>query len=188
MRSATILFALLVLCAGVAGAQESRVRVNPYLGWYQFDESSFEKGFETSDVETDPVYGVRLAISGLGSWSLDLSYGRTEIAAEGTTVEGDLELASDATIQLLYGALNWHLPLTGPLDLFLSGNLAKGTFTAAYRVDSADPSAVQRFGSPVAPSDVMRWFSRSARAGVSVSHDQAASPITGVYDSFEIRP
>jgi hypothetical protein len=123
MKSAGITLALLVAGAGVAGAQESRFRVNPYLGWYQFDESSFEKGFETSDVETDPVYGVRLAIAGLGSWSLDLAYGRTEIAAEGTTLDGGLELASDATIQLLYGALNWHLPLTGPLDLFLSGGV-----------------------------------------------------------------
>jgi len=120
MKSAGIALALLVAGAGVAAAQESRFRVNPYLGWYQFDESSFEKGFGASDVETDPVYGLRLAIGGLGSWSLDLAYGRTEIAAEGN-VGGDVEVSSDATIQLYYGALNWHLPLTGPLDLFLSG-------------------------------------------------------------------
>ena len=115
--------ALLVLLADVgreATAQEARFRLNPYAGWYHFDESSFEEGFETSDVESDPVYGLRLAIGGIGGWSLDLAYGRTTIDAQGT-LGGDVELATDATIQLFYGALNWHLPLTGPLDLFLSG-------------------------------------------------------------------
>jgi hypothetical protein len=123
MRAALVALALVVVFAAAAAAQESRFRLNPYAGWYQFDESSFEKGFETSDIETDPVYGLRLAIAGLGSWSLDLAYGRTKIAAEGTTLDGDVELSSDATIQLLYAALNWHLPLTGPLDLFLSGGV-----------------------------------------------------------------
>jgi hypothetical protein len=121
MRSAGVALALVVVFAAAAGAQESRFRLNPYAGWYHFDESSFEKGFETSDVESDLVYGLRLAIGGIGSWSLDLGYGRTEIAAEGTALDGGVELSSDATIQLLYAALNWHLPLTGPLDLFLSG-------------------------------------------------------------------
>jgi hypothetical protein len=123
MRSAGVAMALVVVFVAAAGAQESRLRLNPYAGWYHFDESSFEKGFETSDVESDPVYGLRLAIGGFGNWSLDLAYGRTKIAAEGTALDGDVELSSDATIQLLYAALNWHLPLTGPLDLFLSGGV-----------------------------------------------------------------
>lgn len=116
-------FAALVLLAGTsteAAAQDSRFRLNPYAGWYHFDESSFEEGLETSDVESDPVYGLRLAIGGIGGWSLDLAYGRTKIDAQGT-VGGDVMLETDATIQLFYGALDWHLPLTGPLDLFLSG-------------------------------------------------------------------
>ena len=119
MRATAIALALLTWAAA-AIAQESRFRVNPYAGWYHFDESSFEKGFETSEVESDLVYGARLAIGGLGSWSLDLAYGRTKIEASGD-VGGDVQISSDATIQLYYGALNWHLPLTGPLDLFLSG-------------------------------------------------------------------
>ncbi|HET6361811.1 MAG TPA: hypothetical protein VFH11_07110, partial [Gemmatimonadota bacterium] len=86
---------------------------------YHFDESSFEEAFETSEVESDPVYGLRLAIGGIGGWSLDVAYGRTKIEAE--VLVGDVGHGSDATIQLYYGALNWHLPLTGPIDLFLSG-------------------------------------------------------------------
>ena len=119
MRAAALALSFLTWAAA-AGAQESRFRVNPYAGWYHFDESSFEEAFETSEVESDPVYGVRLAVGGLGSWSLDLAYGRTKIDTEGAVV-GDIDLSGDATIQLFYGALNWHLPLTGPLDLFLSG-------------------------------------------------------------------
>ncbi len=117
--------AALALLAGTgteAAAQDARFRLNPYAGWYHFDESSFEEGFETSDVESDPIYGLRLAIGGIGGWSLDLAYGRTKIDAQGT-LGGDVELSTDATIQLFYGALDWHLPLTGPLDLFLSGGL-----------------------------------------------------------------
>ena len=117
--------AALALLAGTsaeAAAQDARFRLNPYAGWYHFDESSFEEAFETSDVESDPIYGLRLAIGGIGGWSLDLAYGRTKIDAQGT-LGGDVELSTDATIQLFYGALDWHLPLTGPLDLFLSGGL-----------------------------------------------------------------
>ena len=121
MRPGAIALALVACFAAGASAQESRLRLNPYAGWYHFDESSFEKGFDTSDTESDPIYGLRLAMGGAGGWSLDLAYGRTQIAAEG--LRGDVQLASDATIQLFYGALDWHLPLTGPLDLFVSGGL-----------------------------------------------------------------
>ena len=120
--SALAALALLAGPSAEAAAQDARFRLNPYAGWYHFDESSFEKGFETSDVESDPVYGLRLAIGGIGGWSLDLAYGRTKIDAQGT-LGGDVELSTDATIQLFYGALDWHLPLTGPLDLFLSGGV-----------------------------------------------------------------
>jgi hypothetical protein len=121
MKIAGSALVLVVCFATAASAQDSRFRLNPYVGWYHFDESSFEKGFDTSDAESDPVYGLRLAIGGIGAWSLDLAYGRTQIAAEG--VRGDVQLSSDATIQLFYAALDWQLPLTGPLDLFLSGGL-----------------------------------------------------------------
>lgn len=124
-RWAVALATLVLLAGGTeAAAQESRFRLNPYAGWYHFDESSFEEAFETSDVETDPVYGLRLAIGGIGGWSIDLAYGRTKIDAQDLVLEGDdVAFSSDATIQLFYGALDWHLPLTGPLDVFLSGGV-----------------------------------------------------------------
>lgn len=119
MRTAAVAAALVLAGVVPGAAQESRVRLNPYAGWYHFDESSFEKAFDRAEVESDPVYGLRLAIGGLGAWSLDFAYGRTTIAAEG--LRDDVQLMSDATIQLYYAALAWHLPLTGPLDLFASG-------------------------------------------------------------------
>jgi hypothetical protein len=143
---ATGLLLLLAGSASVASAQDSRFRLNPYAGWYHFDESSFEKGFETSDAESDPVYGARLAIAGVGGWSLDLAYGRTKIAAEGQ--RDDVVLSSDATIQLFYGALNWHLPLTGPLDLFLSGGL--GGIQTDFEDEDGDTNLLVNYGAGVA--------------------------------------
>jgi hypothetical protein len=143
---ATGLLLLLAGSASVASAQDSRFRLNPYAGWYHFDESSFEKGFETSDAESDPVYGARLAIAGVGGWSLDLAYGRTKIAAEGQ--RDDVVLSSDATIQLFYGALNWHLPLTGPLDLFFSGGL--GGIQTDFEDEDGDTNLLVNYGAGVA--------------------------------------
>lgn len=123
LNAAFAAMAVLVFAATASG-QESRFRLNPYVGWYHFDESSFEEAFETSDVESDPIYGLRLAIGGIGGWSLDAAYGRTKIDAQDLVLSGDdVAFSTDATIQLFYGALNWHLPLTGPLDLFLSGGV-----------------------------------------------------------------
>ncbi|HET6362392.1 MAG TPA: hypothetical protein VFH11_10085, partial [Gemmatimonadota bacterium] len=79
MKAALAATALLAGAAATVSAQESRFRLNPYVGWYHFDESSFEEAFETSEVESDPVYGLRLAIGGIGGWSLDVAYGRTKI-------------------------------------------------------------------------------------------------------------
>ena len=146
MRAAGLFLMLMTGSAAAAAAQDSRFRLNPYAGWYHFDESSFEKGFDTSAAESDPVYGARLAIGGVGGWSLDLAYGRTKIAAEGT--RDDVELASDATIQLFYGALNWHVPLTGPLDLFLSGGL--GGIQTDFEGEDGDTNVLVNYGAGVA--------------------------------------
>jgi hypothetical protein len=146
MKVSGLVLLLLVGSAAVASAQDSRFRLNPYTGWYHFDESSFEKGFETSEAESDPVYGARLAIGGVGGWSLDLAYGRTKIAAEGQ--RDDVVLSSDATIQLFYGALNWHLPLTGPLDLFLSGGL--GGIQTDFEDEDGDTNLLVNYGAGVA--------------------------------------
>ena len=127
MRIATAVLALTALAAGAARAQESSIRLNPYAGWFHFDESAFEEGFDTSEAESDVIYGARLGLGDTDGLSIDLAYGWTKIDAEG--VRGDVILSSDATIQLFYAALDWHLPLTGPLDLFLSGG-AGGVHTA----------------------------------------------------------
>jgi hypothetical protein len=130
-------------------AQDSRFRLNPYAGWYQFDEGSFEEAFETSDVETDPVYGLRLAVGGIGGWSLDLAYGRTKIDAQDLQLTGGgATFSTDATIQLFYGALNWHLPLTGPLDLFLSGGL--GGIDTDFEGEGGGTDVLVNYGAGVA--------------------------------------
>jgi hypothetical protein len=135
--------------AATASGQESRFRLNPYAGWYHFDESSFEEAFETSDVESDPVYGLRLAVGGIGGWSLDLAYGRTKIDAQDLLLSGgDESFSTDATIQLFYGALNWHLPLTGPLDLFLSGGL--GGIDTNFEGDGGGTDVLLNYGAGVA--------------------------------------
>jgi hypothetical protein len=135
--------------AAPASAQESRFRLNPYAGWYHFDESSFEEAFETSDVESDPVFGLRLAIGWIGGWSLDLAYGRTTIDASDLLLSGDdVAFSSDATIQLFYGALNWHVPLTGPLDLFLSGGL--GGIDTDFEGEGGGTDVLVNYGAGVA--------------------------------------
>jgi hypothetical protein len=146
MKSTGLTLLFLAGSAAATSAQDSRFQLNPYAGWYHFDESSFEKGFDTSEAESDPVYGARLGIGGVGGWSLDLAYGRTKIAAEGQ--RDDIVLSSDATIQLFYGALNWHLPLTGPLDLFLSGGL--GGIQTDFEEEDGDTNVLINYGAGVA--------------------------------------
>ena len=146
MRAAALALFLLASVT-TAFAQGSRFRLNPYAGWYHFDESSFETGFDTSEADSDPVYGVRLGIGLIGGWSIDLAYGRTTIEAEG--LRGDVQLSSDATIQLFYGALNWDLPLTGPLDLFLSGGVG-GIDTDFDDVGEGGTDVLVNYGAGVA--------------------------------------
>lgn len=146
MRIAILALTFVVAGAGALSAQF--IRLNPYAGWYHFDESSFEKGFETSDVESDPVYGVRLAIGDVSGWSLDLAYGRTKIDVEVPGLHGSVE-SDDATIQLLYAALNWHLPLTGPLDLFLSGG-AGAIDTGSFEIGEGSTDVLLNYGVGVA--------------------------------------
>ena len=148
-KAALAATAMVIGAAATASAQESRFRLNPYAGWYHFDESSFEKAFETSDVESDPVYGLRLAIGALGGWSLDLAYGRAKIDARDLLLSGgDVAFSTEATIQLFYGALDWHLPLTGPLDLFLSGGL--GGIDTDFDGDGGGTDVLLNYGAGVA--------------------------------------
>lgn len=74
------------------------------------------------------------------------------------------------------------------LDLFLTGNVAAGTITASYRLNSDDPAEIINVSPSSAPADVMRWFSTQARAGILVSNQGNATPFTGSFDRFGIRP
>lgn len=146
--------AALALALGLAGAanaaaQESRFRLNPYAGWYHYDESSFEAAFQDFDVSTDPVYGARLAIGGFGGWSLDLAYGRVKVDVRYPTPDATELASADATIQLFYAALDWHLPLTGPLDLFLSGG-AGAMDTGSYGVSDGRTEVLVNYGAGLA--------------------------------------
>lgn len=100
-------------------AQRIGIALNPYLGYYAFDESSFEDALDQVDLDSGAIYGLRLALGGHEGLSLDLSYGRA-------SVDGEFEFnevleREEADIDLFYGALNYHLPL--PVDIFLSGGL-----------------------------------------------------------------
>lgn len=131
-RTAAVAAAAVAIGATPAAAQLTGISVNPYIGYYHFDESSFEKAFDRTDIDSKPpLYGVRLGIGGHQGWSLDLGYGRTSV--EGEFDVGDVVMTEDATIQLFYGALDYHLPLP-ILDVFISG----GAGALRYDPDERD--------------------------------------------------
>lgn len=116
-----------------AAAQELGVAINPYVGYYHFDQSSFEDAFDDVDLNADPIYGVRLGLGGHTGFSVDLAYGRTGV--DGDFQDGNLVIDEDSTIELYYGALDYHLPIP-VLDLFVSGGLG------AIRYEADDRDAV----------------------------------------------
>lgn len=113
--------AALLATAASARAQVPgvEVKLNPYIGYYHFDDSSFKDAVQHPKVNADPLLGARLDLGLLG-WSVEFGYGRSSITTEGVA-EGDIVYQKDATVQLFYAAANWHLPIPGPLDVFLSG-------------------------------------------------------------------
>ena len=114
-----LLAATTLLTASAVHAQGLGVSINPYLGYYGFDESSFEDAFENADLDAGAIWGLRLGLGGHEGLSLDLAYGRSSVDGEFDFV-GDV-FEEDADIDLFYGALNYHLPL--PVDVFVSGGL-----------------------------------------------------------------
>ena len=124
MKRVTLELASLVAVAGLsspetAHAQRIGIAINPCLGYYAFDESSFEDAFDQVDLDSGAIYGVRLALGGHEGLSLDLSYARASV--DGEFEFEDVLQSEEADIDLFYGALNYHLPL--PVDVFLSGGL-----------------------------------------------------------------
>ncbi len=124
MKRVASVFTVLAVGAGLAGpepahAQRIGIAINPYLGYYAFDESSFEDALDQVDLDSGAIYGLRLALGGHDGLSLDLSYGRASV--DGEFEFDEILQTEEADIDLFYGALNYHLPL--PVDIFLSGGL-----------------------------------------------------------------
>ncbi|HUR18796.1 MAG TPA: Ig-like domain-containing protein [Acidimicrobiales bacterium] len=90
----------------------------------------------------------------------------------GTILAGPTALPSPGTISTL--------------DLFITADVAAGTLTASYRLNSSNGADITTFGPSAAPNDVMRWFSSQARGGILVSNQGSTTPIVGVYDRFSI--
>jgi hypothetical protein len=65
------------------------------------------------------------------------------------------------------------------LDLRIIGDLETGSLQASYRINS--DGAYTDLGTPFLPTNVFRWFSPQARAGVLV-HTGSTTPIVGVFD------
>jgi hypothetical protein len=72
------------------------------------------------------------------------------------------------------------------VDVFLTCDPATGTIGFAYRVASNNNVDIVSFGTPYAPKDVMRWFSRQAQAGVLVSNQASKISIVGGFQTFHV--
>jgi hypothetical protein len=110
--------ALVALGSAPASAQSIGIAINPYIGYYDFDESSFEDAFDDADLESGAIWGARLGLGGREGLSLDLGYGRASV--DGKVTIGDVILTEDSAIHLFYGAVNYQLPVP-VVGLFLSG-------------------------------------------------------------------
>ena len=108
------------LVPATASAQGIGIAVNPYIGYYHFDQSSFEDALTDADVNADLLYGVRVGLGSREGVSLDLGYGHA--STEGEITVGDTEFAEDSGIDLFYGAINYQLPIP-VIGLFVSGGV-----------------------------------------------------------------
>jgi glucose/arabinose dehydrogenase len=72
------------------------------------------------------------------------------------------------------------------VDLVIHADVVAGRLTASYRVDSDDPAAFTAVAAAATPTDVMRWFSSQAKAGVLTSHVGSATAFTTVFESFRV--
>lgn len=134
IRTGAFVIGAILACAAPAAAQDGGAYVNPYLGYYAFDESSFEEAFDRADVEESPILGARLGWSS-GAWGIEAVYGRSSFEAE--TLADDIVSREETTIHLLYAALNWSLPL-GPVEPFVSGGVGAMTYSPDRRDGTTD--------------------------------------------------
>jgi hypothetical protein len=73
----------------------------------------------------------------------------------------------------------------GTVDLRLVADVANGTIQAAYAVNGG---AFTDVSSARAPSNVLRWFSTQAQAGVWTSNEGTSTTFVGTYDRFAVLP
>lgn len=131
---ATGVAALAILACASIGAAQGDVYVNPYIGYYAFDESSFEDAFDRADIEESPILGARLGWS-IGGWAIEAAYGRSSFEAE--TLSDDILDREETTIHLFYAATIWSLPI-GPVEPFLSGGAGAVTYSPDDRDGATD--------------------------------------------------
>lgn len=141
-RRRELLAAIVVsLLTGVSAIAQEGAYVNPYVGFFAFDESSFEEAFENLDVEESPIVGARLGWAS-GTWGVEAAYGRAAFDARGI-VEGDIVTERETTIHLVYAALTWGFPL-GPVEPFVAGGLGAARYAPENHEGSTD--VVASFG------------------------------------------
>jgi hypothetical protein len=156
----------------VTGRAQSELSINPYLGWYDFDESSFEEAFDDVDVDADPMLGARLGIGDRTGLSFDLAYGRTTV--EGELVADDILLPEDSTIHLFYGALNYGLPL--PIALFLSGGAGAIRYSPEDR--DATTNVLVNYGAGIAIPFGGLWLRADAKDHVDLCDADESDELT----------
>lgn len=134
--ASVIPIALFVALGAVpARAQQGSFSVNPYIGYYAFDESSFKDAFDNADVSSDPIIGLRVGIGDREGFSIDLGYGHSSVDGE-LTFE-DLTLPEESSINIYYAALNYELPIP-TISLFVSGGAGAVRYEPAARDSRTD--------------------------------------------------
>ncbi len=131
-------FALAVLAAIVpaaARAQTVGISLNPYIGYYHFDQSSFEDALTHADVNSDVMFGLRLGLGSREGVSLDLGYGHAK--TDGEITVDDQVFPEDSGIDLFYGAVNYQLPVP-VIGLFVSGGLGAVRYSPEDRDSQTD--------------------------------------------------
>lgn len=114
-------------------------------------------------------------------------------------VKVEVEFRSGKPHLVLYSEINGasSLPTTpisppglataSSVDLYLTADFVAGRITAAYRLSSDDPAAIQPFGPSIVLGDPLKWLSRQSKAGVVVANQGSTVPFTATFDDFWVK-
>lgn len=138
--------------------------------WFGPDQDNYVKvEAEHNGAGTDPHITMFFEQKGSGS-----SAGTVSLPA----------LTSASTVDLVIkGNTTFANPISGAADINKLNGYPLAQVTAFYSINGGP---LVQVGSVRYPSDVMTWFSTSAKAGILVSGGGAASAITGTFRSFAI--